>query len=187
MDRPREANAFDREAKKLSAISRATAIAIENARLIEMLEQKEELLHQLVNKLITAQEDERKRLAADLHDGIIQSLIAIWYRMQRITPAEGSNPQEWFGEISNLTNVLSEQIQDIRRILYDLRPIILDNYGLIPAMESYINTLQEQNDLPIELIIQGKSCKLDSKLKSPFSHSSRSSNECFKTRTCNHG
>lgn len=169
VDRPPEANAFDREDTEIIfAISRATGIALENARLIEMLEQKEALLHQLVNKLITAQEDERKRLAADLHDGIIQSLIAIWYRLQRITPAEGDNPTEWFGEVSNLTNVLSEQIHDIRRILYDLRPIILDNYGLIPAVESYVNTLRDQENLPIELAIQGKECKLDSKVEITF-------------------
>jgi len=165
----RQTNAFDREDTEIIfAISRATGIALENARLIEMLEQKEALLHQLVNKLITAQEDERKRLAADLHDGIIQSLIAIWYRLQRITPAEGDNPQEWFGEISNLTNVLGEQIQEIRRILYDLRPIILDNYGLIPAIESYVNALQDQEKLPIELAIHGKKCKLDSKVEITF-------------------
>ncbi len=169
VDRPPEASAFNREDTEIIfAISRATAIAIENARLIEMLEQKENLLHQLVNKLITAQEDERKRLAADLHDGIIQSLIAIWYRMQRITPSEGSDPQGWFEEITNLTDVLSEQIQEIRRILYDLRPIILDNYGLIPAMESYISTFQEQNGLPTKLIIQGKKGKMDSRMEITF-------------------
>jgi signal transduction histidine kinase len=169
VDRPLEANAFNREDTEIIfAISRATAIAIENARLIEMLEQKEDLLHQLVNKLITAQEDERKRLASDLHDGIIQSLIAIWYRLQRITPSGEGTPQEWFGEIFDLTDLLSEQIQEIRRILYDLRPIILDNYGLIPAMESYINTFQEQNNLAAKLFIRGQETKLDSKVEITF-------------------
>lgn len=167
VDRPWETGGFDQEETEIIfAIARATAIAIENARLIEALEQKEELLHQLVNKIITAQEDERKRLASDLHDGIIQSLIAIWYRLQRISPDnEDINPEKWYEEISNLTSHLNHQIQEIRSILYDLRPIILDNYGLIPAIESYTSTLKENYSLPIELSIEGRNENLPSKVE----------------------
>lgn len=164
VDRPQETMGFDLEENEIIfAIARATAIAMENARLIEMLEQKEELLHQLVNKIITAQEDERKRLAADLHDGIIQSLIAVWYRLQRIKATPQTSPEKWYDEISDLTNLLSTQIQDIRRILYDLRPLILDNYGLIPAVESYVHNLQEKHDLPVEVVTSGKNKRLESK------------------------
>ncbi len=166
VDRPQETMGFDLEENEIIfAIARATAIAMENARLIEMLEQKEELLHQLVNKIITAQEDERKRLAADLHDGIIQSLIAIWYRLQRIKAEPQTSPDKWYDEISDLTDLLSSQIQDIRRILYDLRPLILDNYGLIPAVESYVQNLQEKHNLPIELSTSGKDNRLESKIE----------------------
>ncbi len=164
VDRPPEAEGFDsEEVEIIFAIARATAVAIENARLIDMLGQKEQLLHQLVNKLITAQEDERKIIAADLHDGIIQSLIAIWYRLQRLSSSEGMEPENWHSEIMELTGVLNEQIQEIRRILYDLRPIILDNYGLIPAVEAHVNSIIEKYDLPIELEISGEKQRLDSK------------------------
>jgi signal transduction histidine kinase len=166
VDRPLETKGFDKEETEIIfAIARATAIAMENARLIEMLGQKEQLLHQLVNELITAEEDERKRLAADLHDGIIQSLIGIWYRLQRISPEVEAEPQKWYGEISALTNVLNDQIQEIRRILYDLRPIILDNYGLIPAVESYVYNLQEQQNLPVALSITGENHRLAPKIE----------------------
>lgn len=167
VDRPLDSKkGFDHEETEIIfAIARATAIAIENSRLVEVLGHKEQLLHQLVDKLITAQENERKRLASDLHDGIIQSLIAIWYRMQRITPAADESPQHWFDEIQDLTNVLGEQIQDIRRILYDLRPIILDNYGLIPAVESYLNNLQEQTQLQVSLVVNGNNQRLSSRIE----------------------
>ncbi|KUK53277.1 MAG: GAF sensor signal transduction histidine kinase [Desulfotomaculum sp. 46_296] len=154
VDRPQDSqlNGFENEATEIIfAVARVTAIAIENARLIEKLEQKEQILHQLVNKIITAQEDERKHLASDLHDSVIQSLIAIWYRLQRITPADNSSADEWYLEIANLTNILGDQIQDIRRILSGLRPVILDNYGLIPAVKSYISEIQEKHNISIGL------------------------------------
>ncbi len=154
VDRPRDSRlkGFENEAAEIIlAIARITAIAIENARLIEKLEQKELLLHKLVNKIITAQEDERKHLASELHDSVIQALIAIWYRLQRITPTYNSHPADWYGEITNLTNILGNQIQDIRRILSGLRPMILDNYGLIPAIKSYTNEIQEKHNIPIGL------------------------------------
>jgi len=164
VDRPPEAKGFDgEEIEIIFAIARATAVAIENARLIDMLGQKEQLLHQLVNKLITAQEDERKFIAADLHDGIIQSLIAIWYRLQRLSSTEEMEPEKWHGEIIELTGILNEQIQEIRRILYDLRPIILDNYGLVPAVEAHANSISEKYNLPIELEITGEKQRLASK------------------------
>jgi len=154
VDRPQDSqlNGFENEATEIIfAVARVTAIAIENAILIEKLELKEQILHQLVSKIITAQEDERKHLASDLHDSVIQALIAIWYRMQGITPADNSSAEDWYLEIANLTNILGEQIQDIRRILSGLRPVILDNYGLVPAIKSYISGIQEKHNIPIGL------------------------------------
>ncbi len=166
VDRLLESGGFDNEEIEIIfAIARATAVAMENAGLIETLGQKEQLLHQLVDKLTTAQEDERKRLAADLHDGIIQSLIAIWYRLQRISPTEEVESQKWHTEITDITNTLSEQIQEVRRILYDLRPIILDNYGLIPAVETHVYNITEKNNIPIELTIKGDKERLASNIE----------------------
>lgn len=166
VDRPYGPKGFDHEETEIiSAIARVTAIAMENARLVDVLSQKEFLLHRLVNKIITAQEDERKRLASDFHDGIIQSLIGIWYRMQRISSNSNKDPKEWYQEISDLTAILSEQIQDTRRILYDLRPVILDNYGLVPAIESYSEKIQEQHNLKIELALGKGNVRFPSKLE----------------------
>ncbi len=164
VDRPPEAGGFDNEEVEIIfAIARATAVAIENARLIDMLGQKEQLLHQLVNKLITAQEDERKFIASDLHDGIIQSLIAIWYRLQRLSEDEEMGSEKRQDDIVELTGILNEQIQEIRRILYDLRPIILDNYGLVPAVEAHVNNISEKYNLPVDLVIVGEKQRLPSK------------------------
>lgn len=166
VDRPYGLKVFDQEETEIiSAIARVTAITIENAKLIDMLGSKELLLHKLVNKIITAQEDEKKRFALDLHDGIIQSLIGIWYRLQRITRNSNKAPEEWYEEISELTAVLGEQIEDTRHIIYDLRPVILDNFGLVPAIQSYSKKMQEQHDLLIQLTLGKENVRFPSKIE----------------------
>lgn len=152
VDRPIETNGFSQEdVAVFSAIAKETSIAMENTRLFETLAQKEKLLHQLLEKLICAQEDERKRVASEIHDGAIQALLGIWYRIQRLATSGGSEDTSK-EELLKIQNLLGQQIQEIRRIVYNLRPVVLDTHGLGPALRAMISTLQEDNDIDFELI-----------------------------------
>jgi signal transduction histidine kinase len=145
----------------IAAMAKETGIAMENAQLVQALAQKEQLLHHLVNKIITAQEDERKRVASDIHDGVIQALLGIWYRLQRLTSQLATTqPGELFQELQRLRDDLGQQIQDIRRIVYNLRPFVLDNYGLVPAIQAYIETLRSESGPTIEMVIEGEERRL---------------------------
>lgn len=166
VDRPCGLEGFNQEEVAIiSAIARVTAISMENAKLVDVLGRKELLLHKLVNKIITAQEDEKKRFALELHDGIIQSLIGIWYRLQRITRSNNKAPRDWYEEINDLTALLGEQIEDTRHIIYDLRPVILDNYGLVPALESYSKKMQDQYNIKIQLALGKENVRFPSKIE----------------------
>lgn len=169
VDRPIQGNAFDREEIAIiSAISRETAIAIENAKLIEELAQKEQLLHQLFSKLICAQEDERKRVASEIHDGVIQALLGIWYRLQHFTGEIIPGQENLNEELVRLKDLLGQQIQNIRQIVYNLRPIMLDTYGLGPAIRALLRNLQEENKIQTELAIEGSSQRLPPNLEMTF-------------------
>ncbi len=166
VDRPIQGNAFDREEIAIiSAISRETAIAMENAKLIEELAQKEQLLHQLFNKLICAQEDERKRVASEIHDGVIQALLGIWYRLQRYTAESGTAKDNMIEELIRLEDLLGQQIQNIRQIVYNLRPIMLDTYGLGPAIRALLRNIQEESRIQAELAMEEQSQRLPSNLE----------------------
>ncbi|HUW65684.1 MAG TPA: GAF domain-containing sensor histidine kinase [Spirochaetia bacterium] len=161
VDRSRESGGFNQEEISIIlAMARETAIAMENARLIETLAQKEELLHQLVTKLITAQEDERKRIASEIHDGAIQALIGIWYRMQRLTVDARERPAGLEEELTLVRDSLYQQIQDIRLAVYNLRPVILDNHGLGPAIRSLLHSFEEEHHLQFELALEGAGQRL---------------------------
>ncbi|MCL6612855.1 MAG: GAF domain-containing sensor histidine kinase [Peptococcaceae bacterium] len=162
VDRPIQGKGFDQEEIAIiSAMTRETSIAIENAKLIEELALKEQMLHQLFSKLISAQEEERKRVASEIHDGVIQSLLGIWYRLQHFTgemnPAQGSDLRE---ELVKLKDLLGQQIQDIRQIVFNLRPIVLDTYGLGPAVKALLRNLQEEHRIQAEFALEGAGQRL---------------------------
>jgi len=154
VDRPVQCNGFDQEEVAIfSAIAKETSIAMENSRLFETLAKKEKRLQQLLDKLICAQEDERKRVASEIHDGAIQALLGIWYRIQLLA-ASGKNDDITKGELLKIQDLLGQQIQEIRRIVYNLRPVILDTHGLGPALRALIRTLQEESQINFELVIE---------------------------------
>lgn len=150
------------EIKIIAAMARETGIALENAQLVEALAEKEMVLHNLMNKIITAQEDERKRVASDIHDGVIQALLGIWYRLQRLTSQLGpdEHPPDLKQELIRLQDDIGQQLRDIRRIVHNLRPIALDNYGLVPAMHAYIESLQAEHGPAVKLIVTGTERRL---------------------------
>ncbi|MCG9966522.1 GAF domain-containing sensor histidine kinase [Pelotomaculum terephthalicicum JT] len=156
VDRPAQDKQFDHEEVAIfSAIAKETSIAMENTRLVDTLAKKEKLLQQLLEKLICAQEDERKRVASEIHDGAIQALLGIWYRVQLLaisTSADDNNKNELF----KIQDLLGQQIQEIRRIVYNLRPVMLDTYGLGPALRALIRTLQEESQIDFELVMKNQ-------------------------------
>ncbi|MHB8918373.1 MAG: GAF domain-containing sensor histidine kinase [Desulfocucumaceae bacterium] len=169
VDRPIQGKAFDQEEIAIiSAMTRETSIALENAKLIEELALKEQMLHHLVSKLICAQEDERKRVASDIHDGVIQSLLGIWYRLQNFTGEAGIIPDNIKGDLVRLKDLLGQQIQDIRQIVYNLRPIMLDTYGLGPAIRALLRNLQEENHIQTELALEGSSQRMPANFEMAF-------------------
>ncbi len=161
VDRPIQGKEFSQEEIAIiSAIAKETAVAMENAKLIETLAQKEQLLHQLYNNLICAQEDERKRVASEIHDGVIQALLGIWYRMEHLTGCGSPHKINFQEEMSRLKDLLGEQIQNIRQIVYNLRPVMLDTYGLGPAVRSLLRNLQEESGITFELAMESANYRL---------------------------
>lgn len=162
VDRPIEADAFNQEdIAIISALVRETSIAMENTRLLETLAQKEKILQQLLRKSISSQEDERKRVASEIHDGSIQAMLGIWYRLQNFTNTSLSM-EEIKHEMAKIKDLMEQQISDIRKIVYNLRPVVLDTYGLGPAIRMLLNTLQEESKISFELALEGPNQRLPS-------------------------
>lgn len=115
-------------------------------------------------KIITAQEKERKRLSREIHDGPAQMMANVLMRtdlIERVYREKGVDAA--IKEISDLKSTVRQALAEVRRIIYDLRPMALDDLGLIPTLKKYLSTVMEYN-ADVEIIFQsnGKESRLPS-------------------------
>jgi PAS domain S-box-containing protein len=115
----------------------------------EALLRSEELVRKLYARLLQVQEEERARIAADIHDDSIQVMSAVGIRLQALTiGAEQGEPRD---QLRKLGETVSEAISRLRRLLFDLRPRVLDEEGLTSALRTYVALMQEQTGLEVRV------------------------------------
>jgi len=142
---------------------RDVGIDIENLFLYLKMEKQERLHRMLLSKMISAQEDERRRIAADIHDDTVQSIIGSFYRLEGVELLiEQERLSEAREELSKVRASLQRNISGMRRLMFDLRPSILDDAGLAPAIENYINRMENQDGIRGVLHVDGGLGRLDS-------------------------
>ncbi|WP_431804159.1 sensor histidine kinase [Halobacillus andaensis] len=115
-------------------------------------------------QIIEAQEEERRRLSREIHDGPAQSLANVMLRsdlVERIFDERGA--AEALVEMRNVRKLVRSALYDVRRIIYDLRPMALDDLGLIPTLKKYLATIEEYNKLQINFTSPGRERRLESK------------------------
>lgn len=110
------------------------AIALHNARLYEENRAALARLEEVSRRLIRAQEDERRQIARELHDEIGQSLTALKINFQAMTHRE-AGPDE---RVTECIAIVDESLQRVRGMALDLRPSLLDDVGLVAALQWYI-------------------------------------------------
>jgi len=124
------------------AIERLQVEILQRKRLEETLRESEKQVRLFATQCLTAQESERRRIAAELHDSLAASLAATKFRIETISQElkQGrGNPESMEDLVSNV----GEIIKDVRRMMADLRPSILDDLGIIPAITWFCREFQQ--------------------------------------------
>ncbi|HEU0164952.1 MAG TPA: ATP-binding protein [Thermomicrobiales bacterium] len=113
---------------------------------LEMLQQDQAQLRQLASQVIRAQEDERKRVARELHDDTAQILFA---QLLRVTALKSSPEEDVRRMAEQLENMTVEAIEGVRRLALELRPPALDDLGLREALADLAQRFSEQLGIPV--------------------------------------
>jgi signal transduction histidine kinase len=113
-------------------------------------EQQEEL-RQLSRQLLSAQEEERKKISRELHDVIAQTLTGINVRLAALKTDSTVSNKELRGKISSTQELVEKSVDIVHRFARELRPAVLDDLGLIPALQSFLTSYIEDTGIRVAL------------------------------------
>jgi two-component system, NarL family, sensor histidine kinase DegS len=125
---------------------------------VENLQQKQ----MLGARIIKAQEEERKRVAREIHDGPAQTMANVVFRAEVAERVLGTDIHRARIELQDLKTQVRECLREVRKIIYDLRPMALDDLGLVPALRRFVDIMRDRTKLFAEIQVDGREKRLSS-------------------------
>jgi two-component system sensor histidine kinase DegS len=114
-------------------------------------------------KIILAQEDERKRIAREIHDGLAQTMANVVLRTEiterMLNRQEIDSVKE---ELRDLKGQLRSGLEEVRKIIFNLRPMALDDLGLVPTLRKFIQDYEDKTKIRTKFELYGRECRLPS-------------------------
>ena len=129
------------------------ALASSNADKARLEEERLRLVRERLRRVVRAQEEERGRVSRELHDQAGQLLTALQYGLTRARKLAQDPPLE--EEIDGLLTLVADTGGRLRSLARDLRPAVLDDLGLVPALRAYTREFSERIGIPIQLSAMG--------------------------------
>ncbi len=146
----------------IETLADQVAIALENARLYEDLARANAKirrqaydLRQLLQRTVRIQEQERHRIAADIHDDVNQWLYAAMYETEAALQSLPAETDAVRDSLQQVQSSLDQALVDMRKAIFDLWPTSLDEMGLLPSIQSSLNRLEKTHGVKCKLKIQG--------------------------------
>ena len=149
-----------------SIAERVREMARENERLFQEVLAGEQRFRRLARAVWRVQEEERRRLARELHDGIGQTLTALKNHLGRMqATSAGASPSPAQADLDQALEIATQALADTRELSRLLRPAVLDDLGLEPALRWLARSVGERMGLAVELRAQGLDERLDPELE----------------------
>jgi len=139
------------DTRLLDIIAQQAGVAAHTVQLQDELRQLNVDLQQSRQRLVTAQEEERRRLRRDLHDGVGPTLASLSQRLDTAADLTATNPQASVEMLKELKAQVKSVLAEIRRLVYNLRPPVLDEFGLVSAIREHIAPYTGPNGLRVTI------------------------------------
>ena len=138
----------------LATVGAQTGVAIENARVYSLAQERGERRAYLLDQMITRQEAERKTIADDIHNDTLQTLASCLYSIDFISRrVTDLTPEETQQELWTVRDNLAQNIDRLRHIIFQIRPSTLDILGLEPALREHAKYVERDSDIEISLAV----------------------------------
>lgn len=122
------------------------------ASLASLHEERMAVLREQFARVTAAQEEERQRIARELHDGLVPALASLNIRLRTACKPLKRENHPVVSEIEEMAEQAQASIQDIRRLIRDLRPVALDELGLVPALREHLAGCEREHHLVVEFL-----------------------------------
>lgn len=161
---------FDTEDEQLAVtIATFAAAAIEGALLVvaererasavaelAAAEARAHTHREMLGRVIDAQEAERARVARDLHDEVGQGLTSVLLGLRLVTDSlQSDDLTDAFSRVDEVRNLVVDTLEGVRRLAFDLRPTVLDDVGLVPAVRRLVANISSRDGISIEITLDG--------------------------------
>jgi len=120
-----------------------------------IFEHLEDMKHRQIMgiKIIKAQEDERQRVSREIHDGPAQSMANVVLKAELCSKLIDYDVDKVKKELNELKVIVRESLKDIRKIIYDLMPMSLDDLGLVPTIQRLVTKFKDETNIDVDFIV----------------------------------
>ncbi len=162
----RQVSAGDYDAQvTLSRIKEIRELGTAFNEMVQQIRRYRAGVRQYVADVTRSQEEERKRVARELHDDTVQSLIAISQRLELLKNTLDDDPEEVRERFNELRGMVTQAITSVRQFSRDLRPLALEDLGLVAAMHYLVNQLGQRENIDATLEVDGEAEDLSSDME----------------------
>ena len=148
----KQAEAAQRRLEVMTASNQKLEAEIVRRQTLELtLKTSEQQLRQLSHEILLTQETERKRISRELHDTVLQTLVGISVHLASLTAKSADNPASLRRKIAQTQLVVDKSLAMVHRFAVELRPTVLDDLGLIPALHSFMKDFMERTGVRAHL------------------------------------
>jgi signal transduction histidine kinase len=147
----------------VGGISEVQHLQKELTEMARKVQAAQEGLHDYIGAITSAQEEERTRLARELHDDTIQAVIALKQRVQ--LAKKSVKEQATRQSLTELEGLAEETIENLRRLTRALRPIYLEDLGLVTALEMLVREMSQANQLEVDFQLSGHERRLSREIE----------------------